>query len=39
MTELLNKGEVYAIIGATMEERVLIGFDLRPRNSSNGDGR
>ncbi len=39
MTALLNKGEVYAIIGATMEKRVLIGFDLRPRNSSNGDGR
>lgn len=39
MTELLNKGEVYAIIGAAMEKRVLIDFGLRPRNSSNGDGR
>lgn len=39
MRELFNKGEVHAIIGATMEKRVLIGFDLRPRNSSNGDGR
>jgi hypothetical protein len=39
MTELLNKDVVHAIIGAAMEERVLIGFDLRPRNSSNGDGR
>jgi len=39
MTELLNKGEVYAIIGATMEKRVLIVVGLCPRNSSDGDGR